>query len=67
MCLRRGSRCTVCMFECKHTGSDWSERSFTSRVNGRLAVSKENRGGGVKGNSKATWKDSGMKQVCSHH
>lgn len=49
MCLRRGSRCTVGMFECKHTGSDWSERSFTSRVNGRLAVSKENRGEGVKG------------------
>lgn len=26
--------------------SDWSERSFTSRVKGRLALSKENGSGG---------------------
>lgn len=48
MSLRNGSRFTVCMFKCKHTGSDWSERSFTSRVKGRLALSKESRGGGYK-------------------
>lgn len=23
--------------------------------------------GSVKGNSKATWEESGMKQVCNHH